>query len=94
MLLGIKGTASGEEMVKFRIGYLGEKDNIVVLIERPEFGFAFPVIWFVSWEDFVAFRDMMEEFYQRAGNLPHQAESQVPDVFLHAFDDKDNLPPA
>lgn len=81
-------------MVKFRIGYLGEKDNIVVLIESPELGFATPVIWFGSWEDFKAFRDMTEEFYQRAGKLPHLVEPQIPDVFLHAFEDKDNLQPA
>ena len=80
-----------EEMVKFRIGYIGEKEDVVILIERPEFGFASPVMWFGSLEDFKTFRDMIEGFYQRAGKLPHQREPKVPDAFLHAFDDRDTL---
>ena len=91
---GHKKDSFGGGMVKFVIGYKGEKEDIVILIESPEFGFATPVIWFGSREDFVGFRDMIEEFYLRAGRLPHQERTRVPDIFLDAFDEKDNPQPA
>jgi len=70
-------------MIKFRIGFLGTQGDIAVLIEHPELDFSAPVIWFRKWEDFVSFRDMVEEFYIRAEKLER---TKVPDVFTEAFE--------
>jgi hypothetical protein len=58
------------------IEYLGE--SIAICVEHPEFRFKAPVIAFKTWNDFIAFRYMIEEFYQK---------HRIPEIFIKAFNE-------